>query len=188
MPDCFIASRAMPPGNELLRFHQGGELEVSEDRCFEERFATGILSELWQSFLNRTVALKHLRHSRNITRLPEDVPECSRHTLRCAVVNPRIDAIDVAGGALCPIGLALEDMNRMFAFEDSCSIQSDSEFKRHVEPWNAMRGLNTRQIMDRYAGFLDQLEDHSQAILIRKAQRCRDVETELSEADSIGRI
>ena len=76
----------------------------------------------------------------------------------------------------------------MFAFGDARSIQGDSEFKWHIEPRDAARGLDARQIMERNAGFLDQLEDHSQAILIRKAQRCRDIETELSEADDIGRI
>lgn len=97
--------------NQPLRLDKGGDNKILENRCLEERPATGIPTQFRKFALNRAVARKPLRDRCHITRLPEDISQGTHEAFRTPFVNLRIDSVHIAGRALSTVSFALKNEN-----------------------------------------------------------------------------
>lgn len=86
--------------DELLGLDQGRQREVLKNGWLEERLATGIPAQVGQFAFYAAIAGEHLRDGYHISGLAKDVAERIHDAFWRALVNPRVDAVDVAGGAL----------------------------------------------------------------------------------------
>ena len=57
-------------------------------------------------------------------------------------MNLWINSVDIAGSLLCPIGLALEDVDPVPAFRHVRTIESKTKFHWHIEAGNPLREFN----------------------------------------------
>jgi hypothetical protein len=103
-------------------------------------------------------------------------------------MNLWINPVDVASGALCPITLALEDVNAVAAAGHSRSVKGEAQFDWHIESGNAAREFDAGQIVDGKIGLLDQVNNGFQSALVRNRKGGVDAKTKLSQADEVGKI
>jgi len=104
------------------------------------------------------------------------------------MMDLRINPVDIAGGFLCPIGRALEDVDRMPASGRVRAIESKTKFHRHIEAGNPLRNFNPRKVMNRIIGLRNQTDDGFEPALIRNSERCIDVQAKLGQTYNVGNI
>jgi len=99
-------------------------------------------------------------------------------------MNFRIDAVHIAGRALCAKGLRFENIDAVLPPGYMRSVKSQSEFKRHVESRHTLGQFDAGKIVDRIRGFFNQFDDRVKPPLIWNRKR----ETELRKANDISEI
>lgn len=104
------------------------------------------------------------------------------------MVNLWINSVDITGRFLCPIGLALEDVEPMPAFRCVRAIESETKFNRHIEAWYSLGEFYSREVMNGRIGLRNQIDDGFKPALIRNSESCIDAQTKLCQTYDVGNI
>ena len=98
------------------------------------------------------------------------------------MMNLWINSVDIAGRFLCPIGLALEDVDPVPAFCRVPAIESKTKFQWHIEAGDPLREIDPREVMNGRIGLRNQSDDGFEPALIRNSERCIDAQAKLGQA------